>query len=99
MSWNLSSGFMWSSATSAPCTARETASRYSPALPRASEMLTKGMRNPFRGGGICSASRAYPLEGVKKAEVETALGYFAANAPRMRYHWFRCGLFVGSGVV
>jgi hypothetical protein len=50
--------------------------------------------------GICKAARAYPLEGVKKAEVETALGYFEANAPRMRYHWFRqCGLFVGSGVV
>jgi hypothetical protein len=63
-------------------------------------MLTKGMRNPFRGGGICSASRAYPLEGVNKAEVETALGYFEANAPRMRYHWFRrCGLFLGSAVV
>jgi hypothetical protein len=50
--------------------------------------------------GICKAARAYPLEGMKKAEVETALGYFEANAPRMRYHWFRqCGLFVGSGVV
>jgi hypothetical protein len=50
--------------------------------------------------GICRASRAYPLEGVKKAEVETALGYFETNAPRMRYHWFRqCGLFVGSGAV
>jgi len=50
--------------------------------------------------GICRAARAYPLQGVKKTEVETALGYFEANAPRMRYHWFRqCGLFVGSGVV
>ena len=50
--------------------------------------------------GITAAARAYPLEGMKKAEVETALGYFEANAPRMRYHWFRqCGLFVGSGVV
>jgi hypothetical protein len=50
--------------------------------------------------GICKAARAYPLEGVRKAEVETALGYFEANAPRMRYHWFRqCGLFVGSGIV
>ena len=86
MSWNSSSGFMWSSATSASCTARETASRYSPDLPRASEMLTKGMRNPFPTRGICSASRAYPLEGVKKAEVETALGYSEANAPRMRDH-------------
>jgi hypothetical protein len=50
--------------------------------------------------GITAATRKYPFEGVKKAEVDTALGYFEANAPRMRYHWFRqCGLFVGSGVV
>jgi hypothetical protein len=50
--------------------------------------------------GICEAARAFPLEGIKKDEVETALGYFETNAPRMRYHWFRqCGLFVGSGVV
>jgi hypothetical protein len=50
--------------------------------------------------GICRAARAYHLEGVKKDELETALGYFENNAPRMRYHWFRqCGLFVGSGVV
>jgi hypothetical protein len=51
-------------------------------------------------GGICAAARAYPLEGVKKDELDTALGYFEKNAPRMRYHWFRqCGLFTGSGVV
>jgi hypothetical protein len=50
--------------------------------------------------GICRAARTYPLQGVKKDELETALGYFENNAPRMRYHWFRqCGLFVGSGVV
>jgi hypothetical protein len=30
---------------------------------------------------------------VKKDEIDTALGYFENNAPRMRYHWFRqCGL-------
>ena len=47
-----------------------------------------------------SAARAYPLEGIKKTEIETALGYFENNDPRMRYHWFRqCGLFAGSGVV
>ncbi len=46
------------------------------------------------------AARVYPLEGVKKDELDTALGYFENNAPRMRYHWFRSrGLFVGSGVV
>jgi hypothetical protein len=51
-------------------------------------------------GGIEAAVRKYPLEGVKKDEVEKELGYFLNNAPRMRYHWFRqCGLFVGSGVV
>jgi hypothetical protein len=50
--------------------------------------------------GITAAVRKYPLEGVKKDEVEKELGYFLNNAPRMRYHWFRrCGLFVGSGVV
>jgi hypothetical protein len=50
--------------------------------------------------GICDAARAYPLEGVKKDVADKALHYFEANAPRMRYHWFRqCGLFVGSGVV
>jgi hypothetical protein len=50
--------------------------------------------------GIRDAVRQYPLEGVKKDEVEKELGYFLNNAPRMRYHWFRqCGLFVGSGVV
>ncbi len=50
--------------------------------------------------GICAAARVYPLAGVKKEELGTALGYFENNAPRMRYHWFRSrGLFVGSGVV
>ena len=50
--------------------------------------------------GICRAACAYPLVGVKKDELDTALGYFENNAPRMRYRWFRSrGLFVGSGVV
>ena len=50
--------------------------------------------------GIVAATRQYPLAGTKKDEIDTALGYFENNAPRMRYHWFRqCGLFVGSGVV
>ena len=50
--------------------------------------------------GITAATRKYPLIGVKKDEIDTALGYFEKNAPRMRYHWFRqCGLFVGSGLV
>jgi hypothetical protein len=50
--------------------------------------------------GIVAATRKYPLVGTKKDEIDTALGYFENNAPRMRYHWFRqCGLFVGSGVV
>ena len=50
--------------------------------------------------GICAAARAYPLEGVKKTELDKALGYFENNAPRMRYKWFRSrGLFVGSGLV
>ena len=42
--------------------------------------------------GIARAARAYRLEGIKKDELDTALGYFENNAPRMRYHWFRqCG--------
>jgi len=50
--------------------------------------------------GICAAARAYPLVGVKKDDLDTALGYFENNAPRMRYKWFRSrGLFVGSGAV
>jgi hypothetical protein len=50
--------------------------------------------------GIVAATRKYPLVGTRKDEIDTALGYFENNAPRMRYHWFRqCGLFVGSGVV
>ena len=50
--------------------------------------------------GICAAARAYSLTGVKKDELDTALGYFEHNAPRMRYKWFRSrGLFVGSGAV
>jgi hypothetical protein len=50
--------------------------------------------------GICAAARAYPLVGVKRDELDKALGYFENNAPRMRYRWFRSrGLFVGSGAV
>ena len=50
--------------------------------------------------GICAAARAYPLVGVKKDDLDAALGYFQNNAPRMRYKWFRSrGLFVGSGAV
>jgi hypothetical protein len=50
--------------------------------------------------GICKAARACHLTGIKKDELDTALGYFENNAPRMRYHWFRSrGLFVGSGAV
>jgi hypothetical protein len=50
--------------------------------------------------GICAAARICHLTGVKKDELDTALGYFENNAPRMRYHWFRSrGLFVGSGAV
>jgi hypothetical protein len=49
---------------------------------------------------ICAAARIYPLQGARKAELDTAPGYFENNAPRMRYHWFRSpGLFVGSGAV
>jgi hypothetical protein len=69
---------------------------------RKDEWLTARLEDLDYGdiGGICAAARAYRLEGIKKDELDTALGYFENNAPRMRYHWFRrCGLFVGSGVV
>ena len=50
--------------------------------------------------GIVAATREYPLAGIKKDEIDTALGYFENNAHRMRYKWFRSrGLFVGSGLV
>jgi hypothetical protein len=50
--------------------------------------------------GICAAACSYPLEGVKKTELDKALGYFENNAPRMRCYWFRSrGLSVGSGLV
>jgi hypothetical protein len=46
--------------------------------------------------GICAAARAYSLTGVKKDDLDTALGYFENNAPRMRCKWFRSrGLFTG----
>ena len=49
---------------------------------------------------ICREARVFPLEGVRKDELDTALGYFENNAHRMRYKWFRSrGLFVGSGLV
>lgn len=51
-------------------------------------------------GGIGAAVRAYPLEGVKKDELGTALGYFENNAHRMCRKWFRSRvLCTGSGVV
>jgi hypothetical protein len=71
-------------------------------LDRKDEWLAARLEDPGYGDidGIEAAVREYPLEGVKKDEVEKELGYFLSNAPRMRYHWFRSrGLFVGSGVV
>ena len=71
-------------------------------LDRKDEWLTARLEDLDYGDidGITAATRKYPLVGTKKDEIDTALGYFENNAPRMRYHWFRqCGLFVGSGVV
>ena len=49
---------------------------------------------------LLSAARAFPLTGIKATELDTALGYFETNAPRMRYKHFRSlGLFIGSGAV
>jgi hypothetical protein len=71
-------------------------------LDRKDEWLTARLEDLDYGyiDGICRAARKFPLEGIKKTGLDTALGYFENNAPRMRYHWFRQhGLFVGSGVV
>jgi hypothetical protein len=68
-------------------------------LDRKEEWLTARLQD-LDHGDIEAAVRKYPLEGVKKDDVEKELGYFLNNAPRMRYHWFRSrSLFVGSGVV
>ena len=49
---------------------------------------------------LLSAAREFPLTGLKAGALDTALGYFETNAPRMRYKHFRShGLFVGSGAV
>ena len=71
-------------------------------LDRTDEWLTARMEDLDYGDidGICRAARLFPLEGIKKGQLDTALGYFENNAPRMRYRWFRSrGLFVGSGLV
>jgi hypothetical protein len=71
-------------------------------LDRKDEWLAARLEDLDHGDidGICAAARVYPLTGIKKDELDTALGYFENNAPRMRYHWFRSrGLFVGSGAV
>ena len=51
--------------------------------------------------GICRPPPACtPSRASRRTRLNTALGYFENNAPRMRYHWFRSrGLFTGSGVV
>jgi hypothetical protein len=49
---------------------------------------------------LLSAAREFSLTGIKGEALDTALGYFETNAPRMRYKHFRShGLFVGSGTV
>ena len=71
-------------------------------LDRKDEWLAVRMKDLDYGDidGICAAARVFPLEGIKKDQLDTALGYFENNAPRMRYKWFRSrGLFVGSGLV
>ena len=71
-------------------------------LDRQDEWLAARLEDLDHGDidGICNAARVFPLTGARKDELDTALGYFEHNAPRMRYKWFRSrGLFVGSGVV
>jgi len=71
-------------------------------LDRKDEWLAARMEDLDYGDidAICAAARVFPLVGTKKDELDTALGYFEHNAPRMRCKWFRSrGLFTGSGVV
>ena len=49
---------------------------------------------------ITAAARAWPLAGVKAAELDKKLGYFQRNAHRMRYADFKdMGMFTGSGAI
>jgi len=49
---------------------------------------------------LITASRQYPLTGVKAEELGKKLGYFERNAHRMRYQHFRdLGMFTGSGAI
>jgi hypothetical protein len=49
---------------------------------------------------IIDAARAYPLSGVKAAELDKKIGYFERNTHRMRYQHFRdLGMFIGSGAI
>ena len=92
----------WTCSTPASTCTTSPASWSSCCCDRKDEWLAARLEDLDYGDidGIDAAVRKYPLEGVKKDEIDTALGYFLNNAPRMRYHWFRhCGLFVGSGVV
>jgi hypothetical protein len=76
---------------------RSPTSRCATPCSRAASCARGILPGSSRKHGRCWPS---PLKGVKKDEIDTALGYFENNAPRMRYHWFRqCGLFVGSGLV
>ena len=92
----------WTCSTPASTCTTSPARSSSCSLDRKEEWLAARLEDLDYGAidGIVRAARQYPLEGVKKDEIDSALGYFQNNAPRMRYHWFRqCGLFVGSGVV
>ena len=52
-------------------------------LDRTDEWLTARMEDLDYGDidGICQAARLFPLEGIKKDQPDTALGYFENNAP------------------
>jgi hypothetical protein len=50
---------------------------------RKDDWLAARLEDPGYGyiDGICNAARAYPLEGIKKDKLDTALGYFENKPP------------------
>jgi hypothetical protein len=70
--------------------------------PRPAQWLADRLTDLDAGNieAIITAARQYPLEGTKASELDTKLGYFEHNAPRMRYARYRkLGMFTGSGAI
>jgi hypothetical protein len=77
--------------------ARLHARRPAPGLGRRTQRRARRRSHP---GAAVRRPRLPADRDQSRGAGHTALGYFEANAPRMRYKHFRsCGLFVGSGAV